>query len=100
MNEYELLKQDIELSNREYEKIIAGSAIRTRQMLEHHGEVKALSLLMESGDIQTGFRRLIQANKSQFTFEAIVIRHEELFRNDVVEAAKFRLENAENLGVG
>ena len=98
MNEQEQsLRKAIEQATVEYERIISGSAVRTRQMLERYGDIRALSRLMESGEIQTGFRQLMQANKSELTFEAIIVRHKSLFRLEVVEGAKFRLDNHHQL---
>ena len=80
-----------------YERTIGQVATRTRQMIEDYGEIEALSRLMISADLQQGFKGLRDADKLDSTFEAIVVRFPDLFAADVVEAAKWRLENSHNL---
>ncbi len=77
-----------------YEQIIGGRATNTRNMIERHGLVNALSKIVVSGEIQKGFRKLRDSNKLDITFEEIVVRHHNLFDVSFVKAAKFRLENA------
>jgi hypothetical protein len=76
-----------------YEKTIRHAASRTRQMIDELGEKKALSRLMISADLQQGFKALRDSNQLDSTFEAIVVRFSGLFSPEVVEAAKWRLEN-------
>jgi len=80
-----------------YERTIGQAATRTRKMIEDYGEIEALSRLMVSADLQQGFKALRDAGKLDITFEAIVVRFSDLFAADVVEAAKWRLENSHNL---
>jgi len=80
-----------------YERTIGHAAARTRQMIEDYGEKETLSRLMKSADLQQGFKALRDSNQLDATFEAIVVRFSELFSADVIEAAKWRLENAHKL---
>lgn len=74
-----------------YEGVIHHTATRTRQMIEVHGEVEALSRLMISADLQQGFKVLRDRDQLDYTFEAVVVRFQHLFTNQAVEAAKWRL---------
>lgn len=80
-----------------YEKAIGQAANRTRQMIERHGAVEALSRLVESPDLQQGFRVLRDRGELDNTFEAIIVRFPKLFPDKVVEAAQWRLDNADQL---
>jgi len=80
-----------------YERTIGHAAARTRQMIDDYGEIEALSRLMKSADLQQGFKALRDSNQLDNTFEAIVVRFPKLFSSGVVEAAKWRLENAYSL---
>ena len=80
-----------------YEEAIGGFAARTRQMIDYYGAVEALARLVQSPDLQTGFRVLRDRNQLDQTFEAIITRHADLFQKEIVEAAQWRLDNANNL---
>ena len=90
----EALLQDIERVIAIYEELIGISAVRTRQMIERYGAIEALSRLAVSGEVQSGFRVLRDRDRLDLTFEAVIKRHADLFREDVVDAAKWRLQNA------
>lgn len=92
-----LLQKDVEDVISGYEQIIRGSASRTRQIIERRGLVDALSTLVENADLQRGFRTLRDSGRLDRTFEAVIVRHDKLFRDTVVKAAKWRLDNADNL---
>ena len=62
-------------------------------MIDELGEKETLSRLMISADLQQGFKALRDSNQLDSTFEAIVVRFSGLFSPEVVEAAKWRLEN-------
>jgi hypothetical protein len=80
-----------------YEKLIGSVASRTRQMIDNHGTVEALSRLVVSPDLQSGFKVLRDQDNLDSTFEAIVVRHPELFQVESVEAAQWRLDNPHDL---
>ncbi len=83
------VKQAIEI----YENTIGRAAARTRRMIEQLGEIEALSRLMVSAELQQGFKVLRDEKQLDKSFEALVIRFQDLFRPDVVEAAQWRLAN-------
>jgi hypothetical protein len=80
-----------------YERVIGQYASRTRSMIDQHGHIKALSQLVVSPDLQQGFRALRDQGRLDVTFEAIVVRYPQLFEADAVEAAQWRLDNANSL---
>lgn len=94
MNE---LENDVENTILIYERIARISATRTRVMIEKKGYIQALSVLVISGEIQTGFRKLVKAGKINDTFESLIVKYKELFSKDVVDAAHFRLNNYKEL---
>lgn len=91
------LSQEIDAVITLYEKVIGVPATRTRQMIERHGAIEALSKLVVSADLQCGFRILRDRDQLDSTFEALIVRYEDLFRKNVVEAAQWRLKNASHL---
>lgn len=93
---FDLIK-DVNEVTVSYEKLIGVSATRTRQMIDRHGVVEALSIMAANTEIQSGFKRLRDSNQLHLTFEAVILRHRELFRNEIVEAARFKLEHSENM---
>lgn len=88
-----LFEHEVESAVSHYEKAIGHSAYPTRQMLKQHGNERALSLLMNSADIQKGFKVLRNTNQLEKTFEAVIVRHEHRFDAKVVEVAQWRLDN-------
>ncbi len=80
-----------------YEQTMRHAATRTREMIDAHGDVEALSRLMISPDLQQGFRVLRDRNQLDQTFEAVVTRFPHLFRDEVVQAAQWRLDNPHSL---
>ena len=80
-----------------YEEAIHRPATRTRQMIDQYGAVEALSRLMLSPDLQQGFKVLRDRNQLDKTFEAVVVRFQPLFTEQAVQAAQWRLDNADEL---
>ena len=94
----EALLQNIEDVIAIYEQEIGISASRTRQMIERYGPIDALSRLVKSAELQRGFKVLRDCNQLDMTFESLIVRHAELFHDDVVDAANWRLDNSHLLG--
>lgn len=88
---------DVEQAILRYEQISSHGAVRTRQMIERHGAVDALSRLMVSADLQQGFKALRDRSQLEWTFEAAVVRHAVLFPDEVVQAAQWRLDHLNDL---
>jgi hypothetical protein len=66
------------------------------QMIQRHGAADAARRLLESGDIQTGFERLVRAGRLDLTVEMAVLhpKWEGLFGKQHREAAWWRLSQA------
>lgn len=91
------LSDDIERTLVVYESLIAGTAFRTRPMLQRHGPVETLRRLVESGELQGGFKALRDAGLLRDSFEQLVVNHAELFAAETVVAARWRLEHPDLL---
>lgn len=63
-------------------------------MRERHGTVPAISQLVVSGDIQSGFTRMRQLGLLDRTIEAAVTKFPDEFSREVREAAEWRLRQA------
>lgn len=91
------LLRDVEYVIVLYEEVIGSAASRTRQMIERDGAINALSKLAVRPDLQKGFKVLRDSGQLDHSFEALIVKYQCLFSKDVVEAARWRLENADNL---
>lgn len=89
---------DVEAVIAVYERLIGGYAGRTRQMIADYGYEGALSRLVNSSEAQKGFKILRDSGRLEESFEAVVLRHPDEFRPEVVEGAQWRLDNADKLG--
>lgn len=65
-------------------------------MRERHQTLEAISRLVTSGDIQTGFKRLVGLGLKDWTIEAAVVKFPDEFSRDVREAAEWRLAQADS----
>lgn len=63
-------------------------------MRERYGTVRAISRLVISGEIQSGFKRLIELNLKEYTIEQAVLMFPNDFSQSVYDAAKWRLAQA------
>ena len=92
------LLRDIEGVIAHYEDAIgAAAASRTRQMIDRDGAVHTLSTLTVSLDLEYEFRFLRDRGQLDYSFEALITKYSCLFSSDVVEAARWRLDNADKL---
>ena len=92
------LIRDVERTLLVYERLIAGTAGNTWPMLDRHGHVKALRLLVESGALQSGFKALRDANLLHESFEQLVVNYgTALFEERTIEAAQWRLDHPYDL---
>jgi hypothetical protein len=60
-------------------------------MRQQHGTIEAIERLVQSGDIQSGFKRLQQLNLSEWTIEAAVTKFPSEFGRHARECAEWRL---------
>ena len=63
-------------------------------MRDRHGTAPAISKLVVSGDIQSGFTRLQQLGLLDWTIETAVTKFPGEFNREVLEAAEWRLRQA------
>ena len=64
------------------------------RMREKHGTVGAISKLVQSGEIQSGFKRLKELGILQWSIESAVVKFPSYFSKDDLECAEFRLSTA------
>jgi hypothetical protein len=98
MNEIEnlhaLFVKDLENTILIYKKLVGGFAPNTEKILYNPDKIDSLSNLMRSGDVQKGFKVLRNNSQLDKTFESLVIRYNQLFDENIVIAAQWRLDNA------
>jgi hypothetical protein len=63
-------------------------------MRQTYDTIPAISKLVQSGDIQSGFKRLEKLNLLEWTIEAAVEKFPDEFSKDDLECASFRLRQA------
>ena len=80
-----------------YEAVVGEYANRTRHMIDRYGYVDALSRIAQSPDLQSGFRALRDSGQLDATFEAVVVEFAGEFEPQVVAAAQWRLDRADDL---
>jgi len=73
--------------------------IKVRAKHKRVGAVKVLSDQMMEADLSDGFAKLVEHHRSDLTGEAIVLRYEEEFSVDVVNAARKKLMD-QNVSIG
>jgi hypothetical protein len=93
-NNYDNFEKDVKDTIAIYKKAVGGFASNTERILDSIDKVNSLSKLMQSGDIQKGFRVLRDNGQLDRTFEALVIKYKQLFKQDIIGAAQWRLDNA------
>jgi hypothetical protein len=63
-------------------------------MRARHRTWEAMRRIVQTGDIQSGFRRLVQLGLRDWTVEAGIVKFATEFDKGTVEAARWRLEQA------
>lgn len=67
------------------------------RMRQRHGTKGAISRLVRSGEIQTGFNRLFKLGLIDWTIESAVLKFPHAFTKEDIECARFRLEQVEQV---
>lgn len=65
-----------------------------RKMRDRYGTVAAISMLVESGEVQSGFKRLKKIGLIDWSIEAAVMKFPECFSATAQKCAEFRLKVA------
>jgi hypothetical protein len=63
-------------------------------MRRQYGTLKAIEKLVQSGDIQSGFKRLKELGLLEWSIESAVVKFPSEFSRDARECAQWRLEQA------
>ncbi len=93
------LEKDFHMMLAAYEALLSEKndrnqpASRTRQKLARLGVKKCLEDWALAKKETPGFLLLVENNKAHFTAEAVVVKHAHLFSEEVVKAAKQRLQS-------
>ena len=74
-----------------YEIVNERKATRTWQMVDRYGFIETAARLAVKKSRAAGFRKLVAAGHMDMTFEAIIIRHSEIFNAEAVAKAKTML---------
>lgn len=80
-----------------YERVLSETrgkkvrASRTWQMIERHGIIAAVELVVSRPANSTGYVALVNMGMQDMAFEAVVLRHPDLFSAEAVERSKQRL---------
>jgi hypothetical protein len=67
-------------------------ASRTWQMIRRHGVIPAVERIVTRRDETSGYRVLVEMGLEDMAFEAVVLRHKEVFSAAAVDASRRRLE--------
>ncbi len=66
-----------------------------QRMRHDHGTLQAIEMLVRSGDIQSGFKRLQELDLREWTIEAAVVKFPTEFSRVARECAEWRLKQAQ-----
>jgi hypothetical protein len=91
---YDLFIKDVENTIFIYKEAVGGFAPNTEKIFNNPDKISSLSNLMKSGEEQKGFKILRDKGQLDKTFESLIIKYKQLFKDDIVTAAQWRLKNA------
>jgi hypothetical protein len=67
-------------------------ATRTWQMIKNHGIIGTIERAVNRPDDASGYTTLVSMGWEQLSFEAVVLRHREVFSPEIITRCKERLE--------
>jgi oligoendopeptidase F len=82
-----------------YEKLNKHYASRTRPMFVNKNVIEVLSNIVISGKAQSGFVTLCDNGMKDKTFENIILTYNQYFKKDVIESARWRIDNWEKIKI-
>ena len=80
-----------------YERVLSGArgrktrASRTWQMIERHGIIAAVERVVARSNVSAGYEALVKMGMEDMAFEAVVLRHPDVFSPKAVARSKERL---------
>jgi hypothetical protein len=74
-------------------------ANRTWQAIERHGIIQAVERLVTRATETEGYRALVTAGLEEMAFEAVILRHPEVFSTEAVAASRERMARLHAIGV-
>ena len=80
-----------------YERVLSDQrrktirASRTWQMIKRHGIIGAVERAVNRPTETSGYRALVEKGLEQFAFEAVILRHPQVFSAEAVECSRQRV---------
>ncbi len=68
-------------------------ASRTWPMIEKHGIITAVERAVNRPDVTVGYKALEEIGLEEFAFEAVILRHPELFSEEAVMTSRKRMKS-------
>jgi hypothetical protein len=66
-------------------------ALRTWQMIKRHGIIGAVERAVNRPTETSGYRALVEMGLEQYAFEAVILRHPQVFSAEAVERSRQRI---------
>lgn len=67
-------------------------ASRTWQMIKRHGIIEAVERAVKRDAVTQGYTMLVEMGLERFAFEAVILRHPEVFSAEAVSISELRLQ--------
>ena len=67
-------------------------ATRTWQMIKRHGLLQAVERAVNRSSETAGYRSLVEMGLQDLAFEAIILRHPDVFSSEAIEKSKQRIQ--------
>jgi hypothetical protein len=83
-----------------YERVLsqerrkATRASRTWQMIKRHGIIGAAERAVNRPTETSGYRALVEMGLEQYAFEAVILRHPQVFSTEAVERSRQRINDS------
>ncbi len=66
-------------------------ASRTWQMIKRHGIIEGVERAVKRDAVTQGYTMLVEMGLEKFAFEAVILRHPEVFSKEAVDISRLRL---------